>query len=119
MPRHVRKGDTVIVTAGDDKGRTGTVLQVIPKSDQVVVQGINVKTKHLKPTQQNPQGGVITKEMPLHISNVSPMVDGRATRVRFEKKDDGTKVRVAARNGDELSTVHRAKKKRAKKGAEA
>ncbi len=106
MPAHVRSGDTVIVTAGSDKGRTGTVLKVIPKKNQVVVQGLNTRTKHLKPSQTNPQGGVITKEMPMHLSNVSPVVDGRATRVRFTIKADGSKVRVAARGGQELGAVH-------------
>lgn len=106
MPAHVRSGDTVIVTAGSDKGRTGTVLKIIPKRNLVVVQGLNTRTKHLKASQANPQGGVITKEMPIHISNVSPVVDGRATRVRFVTKADGSKVRVAARGGQELSTLH-------------
>jgi len=106
MPAHVRSGDTVIVTAGSDRGRTGTVLKIIPKRSQVVVQGINTRTKHLKATQANPQGGVITKEMPIHLSNVSPVVDGRATRVRFVTRADGSKVRVAARGGQELSTLH-------------
>jgi len=106
MPAHVRSGDTVIVTAGSDKGRTGTVLKIIPKRNQVVVQGINTRTKHLKASQASPQGGVITKEMPIHMSNVSPVVDGRATRVRFVTKTDGSKVRVAARGGEELSTLH-------------
>ncbi len=106
MPTHVRSGDTVIVTAGSDKGRTGTVLKIIPKRSQVVVQGINTRTKHLKATQANPQGGIITKEMPIHLSNVSPVIDGRATRVRFVTKADGSKVRVAARGGAELSILH-------------
>jgi len=78
-----------------------------------VVQGINVRTKHLKPTQLNPQGGIITKEMPIHISNVSPVVDGKPTRVRFMAKEDGSKVRVAARNGKELGTVHGPRTKKA------
>lgn len=106
MPAHVRSGDMVIVTAGSDKGRTGTVLKIIPKRNQVVVQGLNTRTKHLKASQSNPQGGIITKEMPIHLSNVSPVVDGRATRVRFVTKADGSKVRVAARGGQELSTLH-------------
>lgn len=106
MPAHVRKGDTVMVTAGSDRGRTGTVLKVIPKRSAVIVQGLNTRIKHLKPSQTNPQGGVITREMPIHLSNVSPVVDGRATRVRFLVKDDGSKVRVAARGGGELGPVH-------------
>lgn len=106
MPRHVRKGDTVMITAGDDKGKTGTIIQVLPKTSQVVVQGVNVRTKHMKPTRINPQGGVIHKEMPIHLSNVSPVVDGHPSRVRFVTKDDGSKTRVAVRSGKELGTVH-------------
>ncbi len=106
MPRHIRKGDTVIVTAGNDKGRTGDVLRVIPSESRVVVQGVNVRSKHLKPSQDRPQGGILRSEMPIHISNVSPVADGKATRVRFETRPDGTKIRVAARNGKELHTLH-------------
>ena len=105
MASHVRKGDTVIVTAGNDRGIIGEVLRVIPKDDRVVVQGVNIRTKHVKPTQQNPQGGLLRQEMPIHISNVSPAVDGKATRVRFETKKDGSKGRVAVRNGEELGVV--------------
>ena len=106
MPRHVRKGDTVMVTSGFYKGQSGQVLRVIPEDDRVVVKGINLKTKHLKPTRLNPQGGIITREQPLHISKVSPVVDGKPTRVRFVTKPDGSKVRVAARGGKELGVVH-------------
>lgn len=106
MPVHVRKGDSVIVTAGNDKGVVGTVLRVMPDEDRVLVQGVNVRTRHLKPTQARPQGGIIRKEMPIHISNVSPVVEGKPTRVRFQVKSDGTKVRVAARSGKELHTLH-------------
>lgn len=106
MPKHVRTGDQVIVTQGKDKGKTGEILRVFPKDDRVLVRGIAMRTKHLKPTQQNPRGGVYTKETPIHISNVSPVVDGKPTRVRFETKSDGSKVRVAARGGKELGVVH-------------
>ena len=106
MPRHVRKGDTVVVTAGSSKGRSGEVMRVLTKSDQVLVKGVNLRTKHVKPTQVNPQGGIVTKEAPIHLSNVSPVVDGKATRVRFESRDDGSKVRVAAKGGKVLGPVH-------------
>ena len=96
MPRHVRKGDTVMITAGDQRGKVGEIKRVIPKSDRVIVQGVNLRTKHLKPTRINPQGGIITKEAPIHISNVSPVVDGRPVRVRFKTRDDGSKLRVSA-----------------------
>ena len=96
MPRHVRKGDTVMITAGDQRGKVGEIKRVIPKTDRVIVQGVNLRTKHLKPTRINPQGGIITKEAPIHISNVSPVVDGRPVRVRFKTRDDGSKLRVSA-----------------------
>ncbi len=105
MPRHVRKGDTVMVTAGNEKGRTGVITRVIPEKDKVIVQGVNLRTKHMRPTQVNPQGGVIRREEPIHISNVSPVVDGKPTRVRFESLKDGRKVRVAARGGKELGVI--------------
>jgi large subunit ribosomal protein L24 len=111
MARHIRKGDQVIVTAGNDRGATGEVLRVLTKEDRVVVQGINVRAKHLKPTQASPKGGIVRREMPIHISNVSPVVDGKPTRVRFETKSDGTKTRVAVRNGKALHTLHGPRKK--------
>jgi large subunit ribosomal protein L24 len=109
MPRHVRKGDTVIVTSGSSKGAIGEILRVIPKTDEVLVKGVNIHTKHLKPSRTAPQGGVITKEMPLHISKVSPMVDGKPVRVGFRTEPDGSKVRIARHAGTEvkvLGTVH-------------
>jgi large subunit ribosomal protein L24 len=106
MPRHIRKGDTVIVTAGNDKGLTGEVIRIMPAESRVVVHGVNMRSKHMKPTQDRPQGGILRREMPIHMSNVSPVVDGRASRVRFETAADGTKTRVAARNGKTLHTLH-------------
>lgn len=108
MARHVRKGDLVIVTSGSHRGQTGTIMSVDTKTERVLVKGLNLRTKHLKPTRLNPQGGIITREAGIHISNVSPVVDGKATRVRFKTKPDGSKVRVAARNGQELGVVRTA-----------
>jgi large subunit ribosomal protein L24 len=105
MARHVRKGDSVVVTAGNDRGMVGEILRVIPDEDRVIVQGVNIRVKHLKPSQANPKGGLLRKEMPIHMSNVSPVVDGRSTRVRFVTKDDGSKVKVAVRGGKELSVL--------------
>ena len=102
MARHVRKGDTVIVTTGSSKGKQGKILRVVTEKDQVLVEGANIRTKHVKPSQANPQGGVVHKEMPIHISNVSPIADGKPTRVRFVTKDDGSKIRVAASTGEQL-----------------
>jgi len=106
MPRHVRKGEQVVVTQGADKGKIGEILRVFPKEDRVLVRGVAMRTKHLKPSPQNPRGGVYTKETPIHISNVSPVVDGKPSRVRFETKADGSKVRVAVSGGKELCVVH-------------
>jgi large subunit ribosomal protein L24 len=99
----IKKGDSVVVRSGKDKGRTGTVLQVLPKDEKVLVAGINVATRHRKPTQGNPQGGIDRREAPLHISKVSlaDPKDGKATRVRFETKD-GKKVRVAVKSGETI-----------------
>ena len=110
MARHVRKGDMVIVTAGNDKGVTGEVVRVLNDEGRVVVQGVNVRTRHLKPTSSRPQGGLIRTEMPIHLSNVSPVVDGKPSRVRFETRKDGSKVRVAVRGGKELHTLRRPRK---------
>ncbi|MCH8824723.1 MAG: 50S ribosomal protein L24 [Planctomycetes bacterium] len=106
MPRHVIKGDTVMITSGNDKGATGEILRIITKKNRVVVQGVNIRSKHLKPSQASPQGGIVRREMPIHISNVSPVVDGKPTRVRFETKSDGSKVRIAVKGGKELHTLH-------------
>jgi len=111
MARHVRKGDTVLVTAGKDRGKTGDVIRVIPEEDRVVVEGVGIRTVHVKPTQANPQGALVKRETPIHISNVSPAVGGKPTRVRFQTKPDGSKVRVAARDGSELGVVRGPKAK--------
>ena len=98
----IKKGDSVVVRSGKDKGRTGTVLQVMPKDDKVLVQGINVAARHRKPSQTNPQGGIDRREAPLHISKVAVAdKDGKPTRVRFETKD-GKKVRVAIKSGETI-----------------
>ncbi len=108
MARHIRKGDTVKITAGKDKGRTGKVLRVVtdrenPNLERVVVAGINVSKKTRKPSQGNPQGGISNIEMPVHISNVSPVdKDGKASRVRFKTNSNGSKVRLAATTGEQL-----------------
>lgn len=110
MARHIRKDDQVIVTAGADKGTRGKVLRVLTNEDRVIVDGVNVRRKHVKPTQSNPQGGVVSVAMPIHISNVSPVdKNGKATRVRFETNANGEKVRVAATTGETLSVLKKAK----------
>ena len=100
----IKKGDNVVVRSGKDKGRTGTVLQVLPKDGKVVVAGVNVAARHRKPTQANPQGGIHRREAPMAISKVG-LADpktGKATRVRFETSKDGKKVRVAVKSGEKI-----------------
>ncbi|HEX8400217.1 MAG TPA: 50S ribosomal protein L24 [Allosphingosinicella sp.] len=97
----IKKGDRVVVLSGKDKGKHGEVTQSLPKDEKVVVSGVNIITRHKKPSQTNPQGGLEKTEAPLHVSKVAledPRT-GRPTRVRFEVRD-GKKVRVAARSGE-------------------
>ena len=97
----IRKGDKVVVLSGRDKGKPGEVISSSPKDGKVVVSGVNVATRHRKPTQLNPQGGLERKEAPLHISKVA-IADpktGAATRVRCEERD-GKKARVAVKSGE-------------------
>jgi large subunit ribosomal protein L24 len=98
MPRHIRKGDSVIVTKGASKGTIGEIIRVIDEGARVVVKGVNIRTMHIKPTQKVPQGSILKEEGPINASNVSPVVDG----VRFVSKPDGSKSRIAARGGKEL-----------------
>ncbi|MCO5163359.1 MAG: 50S ribosomal protein L24 [Mesorhizobium sp.] len=95
----IRKGDKVVVLAGKDKGRTGEVIRMMPKDDQAIVRGINMVRRHQRQTQSQ-EGGIISKEAPIHVSNiaVADPKDGKPTRVGFEVKD-GKKVRVAKRSG--------------------
>ena len=98
----IKKGDSVVVRSGKDKGRTGTVLQVLPKDGKVVVAGVNMIARHRKPTQTNPQGGIDRREAPMAISKISVAdKDGKPTRVRFEERD-GKKVRVAVKSGETI-----------------
>ena len=99
----IKKGDTVYVNAGNDKGKTGKVLSVDPKADRAVVEGINMVSKHTKPNSKQPQGGIIKQEAPVHISNLN-LIDpqsGKPTRVGH-KFVDGKKVRYAKKSGEEI-----------------
>ncbi len=111
MARHVKSGDQVMVIAGNNKGIKGKVLRVLASEDKVIIQGVNVRKKHVRRSQQNPQGGRIEKEMRIHISNVMPVSPstGKPTRVRFETRPDGSKVRIAVEGGDVLSVLKKAK----------
>lgn len=100
---HVKKGDKVMVISGKDKGKTGVILAAFPKQDRVIVEGVNIVKKHSKPSQVNPQGGILNQEAPIHVSNVMPVdpKSGNPTRVGY-KTVDGKKVRVAKKSGEVL-----------------
>jgi len=100
----IRKGDKVVVLAGKDKGRSGEVLRVMPKDDKAVVRGVNMVRRHQKQSQSQ-EGGIISKEAPIHLSNLAlaDPKDGKPTRVGFRIQEDGTKVRVAKRSGEVIN----------------
>ena len=109
MARHIKAGDTVIVTSGADRGKTGRVLRVITDKNRVVVEGINRVWKHVRPSQRNPQGGRIQKDAPIHLSNVMPLdpTTGKGTRVKFETRGD-RKHRIAVGSGTDLGVTGKA-----------
>ena len=101
---HIKKNDTVVVLAGEDKGKTGKVLKVLVEKNRAFVEGVNMVSKSTKPSAQNPQGGIVKQEAPIHISNLS-LVDpksGKATRVGIKVTEDGKKVRIAKKSGEEI-----------------
>ena len=114
MARHIKTGDTVIVIAGADKGKTGKVLRVLTDKNRVVVEGVNRLWKHVRPNQRNPQGGRIQKDAPIHLSNVMPVdpTSGKGTRVRFEDRE-GQRRRVAVSSGTDLGVVRKRAKAQA------
>ncbi|HEX6593726.1 MAG TPA: 50S ribosomal protein L24 [Bacillota bacterium] len=97
---HVKKGDKVKVISGKDRGKQGTILEVYPRKDRVLVEGINMTKIHAKPSQENPQGGILNQEAPIHVSNVMPIdpKSGEPTRVGYEVRD-GKKIRIAKKSG--------------------
>ena len=99
----IAKGDIVQVIAGNDTGKTGRVIKVFPNKDKIVVEGISVVKKHARPTQDNPQGGIIEKEAAIHISNVMLSVGGKVSRVGFRSLDNGKKVKFAKTTGEVIN----------------
>jgi len=100
---HIKKGDTVYVNAGNDKGKTGKVLSMDPSKDRAIVEGVNMVSKSTKPNSKQPQGGIIKQEAPIHISNLN-LIDpqsGKPTRVGI-KVDGDKKVRIAKKSGEEI-----------------
>ena len=99
----LKKGDTVVVIAGKDKGTEGEIVQAFPDEDKVIVNGVNRVKKHTKPNRVSQQGGIIDRDMPIHASNVMLVHKGKPTRVGYKINSDGTKVRIAKRSGEEIS----------------
>ena len=101
---HIKKGDTVYVNAGNDRGKTGKVLEMVIKNDRAIVEGINLVSKHTKPNSKHPQGGIIKQEAAIHISNLQ-VVDpskGKPTRIGRRLNADGKLVRYAKKSGEEI-----------------
>ncbi len=100
----IREGDTVEVISGDDAGKQGKVLSVSPRSEQLIVEGINFMKRHSKPSQENPQGGIVEREAAIHASNVMIVVSGSRTRIGHRILDNGRKVRVAVKSGQDIDS---------------
>ena len=101
MKIKIKKGDNVLVIAGEHKGSEGKVVKIIREKNRAIVEGVNMVKKHAKPSAQNPQGGIIEKEAAIHVSNLSLVSsEGNATRVGFRVEEDGNKVRFAKKNNE-------------------
>jgi large subunit ribosomal protein L24 len=99
----LKKGDTVVVITGKDKGSEGVISRVMPSDNKVIVNGVNTAKRHQKPRRANDQGGIIDRDMPIHVSNVMLVHKGRPTRVGYSVDKDGKKVRIAKRSGEVIS----------------
>jgi large subunit ribosomal protein L24 len=99
---HIKKGDTVYVNAGVDKGKTGRVLEVLVKELRAIVEGVNMVSKSTKPNAKNPQGGIIKKEASIHISNLNPVENGKPVRVGRKLNEEGKLVRISKKSGEEI-----------------
>ncbi len=101
---HIRKGDTVFVNAGEDKGKTGKVIRVITEKKRAVVEGVNIVSKNQKPNAKYPQGGIIKMEAPIHISNLNVIdpASGNPTRIGHRKNEEGKTIRYAKKSGEEI-----------------
>lgn len=101
---HVKKDDTVIVITGKDKGKKGRVIAAYPRENRVLVEGVNMVKRHTRPNQTNPQGGIIEREAPIHVSNVMHVdpKSGQPTRIGYKILDNGKKVRIAKKSGAQI-----------------
>lgn len=99
---HIKKGDTVYVNAGVDKGKTGRVLEVLVSKSRAIVEGINMVSKHTKPSAKSPQGGIVKQEASVHISNLNPVESGKPVRVGRKLNAEGKLVRISKKTGEEI-----------------
>lgn len=99
---HVKKNDTVKVIAGKDRGKTGKILKVFPERNRIIIEGVNLVKHHTRPSQQNPQGGIIEKEAPVHASNVMLVQDNQPTRTGKRILADGSRVRYGKKTGEQV-----------------
>jgi large subunit ribosomal protein L24 len=99
---HIKKGDTVYVNTGVDKGKTGRVLEVLVKDQRAIVEGVNLVSKSTKPNAKSPQGGIIKKEATIHISNLNPVENGKPVRVGRKLNEAGKLVRISKKSGGEI-----------------
>ena len=99
----IRKGDTVQIISGNETGKSGRVIKVFPIKDKMIVEGLNMVKKHARPTQDNPQGGIIEKEAAIHISNVMLTAAGKPTRIGYRFLEDGRKVKYAKTTGEVIN----------------
>ena len=102
MKLHIKKGDTVYVNTGEDRGKTGKVLQVLVKEQRAIVEGLNMVSKHTKPNAKNTQGGIVKQEAPIHISNLQLVEDGKPIRVGRRLNDKGKLVRYSKKSNEEI-----------------
>jgi large subunit ribosomal protein L24 len=110
MLARLRKGDEVVVISGKDKGKKGKIARIFAEEGKVIIEGINLVKRHLRPTARNPQGGILEKEAPIFASKVMPVdpKTGKGTRVRTGKDDKGKKIRIAVKSGEQLPTPAKA-----------
>jgi len=99
---HIKKGDTVYVNTGVDKGKTGRVLDILVKEQRAIVEGVNMVSKHTKPNAKSPQGGIVKKEASIHISNLNPVEKGKPVRVGRKANAEGKLVRISKKTGEEI-----------------
>ena len=114
--QRLQKGDNVIVIAGKDKGKKGKVMRLFTETDRVIVEGVNLVKRHMKPNPRMQQGGILEREQPLAVSNVM-LVDpstGKGTRIKVKTDDKGNKVRVAVKSGTEIPSPRKATAEKAK-----